>query len=68
VSSNSDVAIADALTVTVRKGRFQSDLSTVRFVGAGTAVLRAIDDRTAPFAYETGASDLIVVSAPPSSP
>ena len=46
------------MTVTVRKGHYQSNLSTVRYVGAGSAVLQAIDDRTASFAYETGATDV----------
>jgi hypothetical protein len=68
VSSNSGVVIADSLTVTVRKGQYQSNLSTVRYLGQGTAVLQAIDDRTTSFAYEAGASDLITVPAPPSSP
>lgn len=67
-SSNSGVVAADSTTLTVRRGFFESNISDVRFVGAGTAVLRAIDDRTASFAYETGASELITVSAPPSSP
>ena len=68
VSSNSGVVAPDSMTVTVRKGFFQSNLSNVRFVGAGSAVLQAIDDRTGSFAYETGASDLITVSAKPSTP
>ena len=68
VSSSSGVVTADSMTVTVRKGHYQSNLSTVRYVGPGSAVLQAIDDRTASFAYETGASDLITVSSPPSSP
>ena len=64
VSTNEGVVAADSTTLTIRRGFFQSNPSTVRFVGAGTAVLRAIDDRTAVFAYERGASDLITVSSP----
>jgi len=68
VSSNSGVVAADSTLLTVRRGFFQSNLSSVRFLGAGTAVLRAIDDRIGSFAYDAGASDLITVSTPPSSP
>lgn len=35
-------------------------------VGAGSAVLRVVDDRNVPYAYEAGASAVIQVSAPPS--
>ena len=65
VSSDPRVVTADS-TITVPAGQIQSGPATVHFVGAGTAVLRVVDDRNVPYAYEPGASAIIQVSAPKS--
>jgi hypothetical protein len=67
VSSNPSVITADS-TITVPSGEYQSGLVTVHFVGPGTAVLRIVDDRNVPYAYEPGATAIIQVSPPPPSP
>jgi hypothetical protein len=67
VSSNPSVITADS-TITVPSGEYQSGLVTVHFVGPGSAVLRIVDDRNVPYAYEPGATAIIQVSPPPPSP
>jgi len=66
-STDPNVITADS-TITVSAGQSQSAPTTVRFVGAGLAVLRVVDDRNVPYAYEPGASAIIQVTAPPSTP
>lgn len=65
VSSDPTVVTADS-TITVSAGQYQSGWATIRYVGPGTAVLRVVDDRPVPYAYEKGASPLIQVPTPPS--
>lgn len=65
VSSDPSVVTADS-TITVTAGQYQSGWATIRLVGPGTAVLRVLDDRNVPYAYEPGASPLIQVNPPPS--
>jgi hypothetical protein len=65
VSSDPHIITADS-TITVTSGQYQSGGATVHFVGPRTAVLRIVDDRNVPYAYEPGATAIIQVSPPPS--
>jgi hypothetical protein len=62
VSSDPSVVTADS-TVAVTAGQGQSIFAAVHFGGAGSAVLRVLDDRNVPYAYEPGASAIIQVIA-----
>lgn len=65
-STDPGVILTDS-TITVPAGSYSSNVANIKFVGAGTAVVRVIDPRPVPYAYDPGASGTIQVVVPTSS-
>ena len=62
-SSNPQVLVPDS-EITVQAGAYSSNTANIKYVGAGTAIVRVIDPRAVPYAYDPGASPTIQVVVP----
>jgi len=62
-SSDPQVLVTDS-EITVQAGSSSSSTANIKYVGAGTAIVRVIDPRAVPYAYDPAVSPTIQVVSP----